>query len=87
MITDIARKYKTIIIYDLHDEQNKERKNVKMNNTIVKTDNTDKKKRQMKDQKRKEMSVSEHGIFSLSERQRPKQKIGREYLYSRVLYR
>ena len=27
-ITDIAgRKYKTIIIYDLHDEQNKERRN------------------------------------------------------------
>lgn len=50
-----------------------------MINTIVKTDNTDK--------KRKEMSVSEHGIFSLSKRQRPKQKIGREYLYSRVLYR
>lgn len=45
-----------------------------MINTIVKTDNTDKKKRQMKDQKRKEMSVSEHGIFSLSKRQRPKQK-------------
>lgn len=57
-----------------------------MINTIVKTDNTNK-KRQMKDQKRKEMSVSEHGIFSLSKRQRPKQKIGREYLYSRVLYR
>lgn len=30
-----------------------------MINTIVKTDNTDKKKRQMKDQKRNEMSVSE----------------------------
>ena len=55
-----------------------------MTNTIVKTDNMDKKKRQMKDQKRNEMSVSEHGIFSLNERQRPKQKIGREYLYSRV---
>ena len=55
-----------------------------MINTIIKTD---KKKRQMKDQKRNEMSVSEHGIFSLSKRQRPKQKIGREYLYSRVLYR
>ena len=58
-----------------------------MINTIIKTDNTDKKKRQMKDQKRNEMSVSEHGIFSLSKRQRPKQKTGREYLYSRVLYR
>ena len=34
-----------------------------MINTTVKTDNTDKKKRQMKDQKRKEMSVSEHGFF------------------------
>lgn len=55
-----------------------------MINTIIKTDNTDKNKRQMKDQKRKEMSVSEHGIFSLSKRQRPKQKIDREYLYSRV---
>mgnify|MGYP007008339465 CR=1 FL=1 len=41
-----------------------------MINTIIKTDNTDKKKRQMKDQKRNEMSVSEHGIFSLSKRQR-----------------
>lgn len=50
---------------------------------MIKTDNTDKKRR-MKDQKRNEMSVSEHGIFSLSKRQRPKQKIGREYLYSRV---
>lgn len=30
-----------------------------MINTIIKTDHTDKKKRQMKDQKRKEMSVSE----------------------------
>lgn len=58
-----------------------------MINTIIKTDNTDKKKRQMKDQKRNEMSVSEHEIFSLSKRQRPKQKIGMEYLYSRVLYR
>ena len=58
-----------------------------MINTIIKTDNTDKKKRQMKDQKRNEMSVSEHEIFSLSKRQRPQQKIGREYLYSRVLYR
>jgi hypothetical protein len=37
-----------------------------MINAITKTDNTDKKKRHMKDQKRKEMSVSEHGIFSLS---------------------
>lgn len=46
-------------MYDLHDEQNKERRNEKMINTIAKTDNTDKKKRQMKDQKRKEMSVSE----------------------------
>jgi len=55
-----------------------------MINTIIKADNTDKNKRQMKDQKRKEISVSEHGIFSLSKRQRPKQKIGREYLYSRV---
>lgn len=55
-----------------------------MSNTIAKTDNTGKRKRQMKDQKRKEISVSEHGIFSLSKRQRPKQKIGREYLYSRV---
>ena len=62
----------------------KERRNEKMINITVKTDNTDKKKRQIKDQKRKEMSVSEHGIFSLSKRQRPKQKIGREYLYSRV---
>lgn len=52
-----------------------------MINTIAQTDNTDKKKRQMKDQKIKEMSVSEHGIFSLSERQRPKQKIGRENIY------
>lgn len=43
-----------------------------MTNTIAKTDNTGKGKRQMKDQKRKD------------ERQRPKQKIGREYLYSRV---
>ena len=50
-----------------------------MTNTIAKTDNTGKKKRQMKDQKIKEMSVSEHGIFSLSER--PKQKIGRENIY------
>ena len=33
--------------------KNKERRNEKMINTIVKTDNTDKKKRQMKDQKRK----------------------------------
>ena len=58
-ITGIAeRKYKTIIIYDLHDE-NKERRNEKMINTIIKIDNTDKKKRQMKDQKRNEMSVSE----------------------------
>ena len=55
-----------------------------MINTIIKTYNTDKNKRQMKDQKRKEISVSEHGIFSLSKRQRLKQKIGREYLYSRV---
>ncbi len=39
--------------------KNKERRNGKMINTIIKTDNTDKKKRQMKDQKRKEMSVSE----------------------------
>ena len=30
-----------------------------MINTIIKIDNTDKKKRQMKDQKRNEMSVSE----------------------------
>lgn len=52
-----------------------------MINTIIKTDNTDKKKKQMKDQKRNEMSVSEHGIFSLSKRQRPKQKIGRENIY------
>lgn len=52
-----------------------------MINTIIKTDNTDKNKIQMKDQKRKEMSVSEHGIFSLSKRQRPKQKIGRENIY------
>ena len=52
-----------------------------MINTIIKTDNTDKKKRQMKDQKRNETSVSEHGIFSLSKRQRPKQKIGRENIY------
>lgn len=73
--------------YMIYMMTNKERRNGKMINTIVKTDNTDKKKRQMKDQKRKEMSVSEHGIFSLSKRQRPKQKIGREYLYSRVLYR
>ena len=39
--------------------KNKERRNGKMINTIIKTDNTDKKKRQMKDQKRNEMSVSE----------------------------
>lgn len=52
-----------------------------MINTILKTKNTFKEKRQMKDHKRKEMSVSEHGIFSLSERQRPKQKIGRENIY------
>nr|DAX70916.1 MAG TPA: hypothetical protein [Caudoviricetes sp.] len=51
-----------------------------MTNTIAKTDNTGKRKRQMKDQKEK-MSASEHGIFSLSERQRPKQKIGRENIY------
>ena len=51
----------------------KKRRNEKMINTITKTDNTDKKKRHMKDQKRKEMSVSDHGIFSLSKRQRPKQ--------------
>lgn len=57
-----------------------------MINTIAQTDNTSD-KRQIKDQKRKEMSVSDHGIFSLRKRQRPKQKIGREYLYSRVLYR
>ena len=52
-----------------------------MTNTIAKIDNTGKRKRQMEDQKRKEMSASEHGIFSLSERQRPKQKIGRENIY------
>lgn len=67
--------------YMIYMMTNKERRNGKMINTIIKTD---KKKRQMKDQKRNEMSVSEHGIFSLSKRQRPKQKIGREYLYSRV---
>lgn len=67
--------------YMIYMMTNKERRNGKMINTIIKTD---KKKRQMKDQKRNEMSVSEHGIFSLSKRQRPKQKIGRECLYSRV---